>query len=309
LRLFERLNTAAAVLMVLFVIVAVNAYLYFVYYLPQTSPPVSTNDPVLAGAGDIAVCGSSDDDATAKLLGHMPDATIVTLGDNAYEAGTAANFADCYDPSWGRFKKRTHPAAGNHEYHTPDASGYYDYFGAAAGNPDEGYYSYDLETWHVIVLNSNCSEVGGCSVGSPQEKWLEADLATHSNKCTLAYFHHPRFSSGSEHGNATYMKPVWKALYAANADVVLSAHEHFYERFAPQDPGGEADPERGIREFVVGTGGAPLYEFLPPKPNSQVRNADTHGVIKLTLHPEGYDWKFVPVAGEAFTDSGTASCH
>jgi hypothetical protein len=266
-------------------------------------------DPVVVGAGDIAVCGPNDDSATAKLLSHMPDATIVTLGDNAYEDGSSADFANCYDPTWGRFKARTRPAVGNHEYQTPGASGYFDYFGKAAGKPDEGYYSYDLGDWHVVSLNSMCNRVGGCGPGSPMVRWLKDDLADDPSRCTLAYFHHPLFSSGSEHGNNPYMRPVWDVLYAADADVVLNGHEHVYERFAPQDPGARGDPERGIREFVVGTGGAPLYAFLPPKPNSQVRNADTHGVIKLTLHPDGYDWRFVPVAGKSFTDSGSDSCH
>ena len=266
-------------------------------------------DPIVVGAGDIAVCGPNDDSATAKLLGHMPDATIVTLGDNAYEDGSAADFAHCYDPTWGRFEARTRPAVGNHEYQTPGASAYFHYFGKAAGDPDEGYYSYNLGDWHLVSLNSMCGHVGGCGTSSPMVRWLKKDLAANSKACTLAYFHHPLFSSGSEHGDNPYMRPVWEALYAADADVVLNGHEHVYERFAPQDPEGKADPHRGLREFVVGTGGAPLYAFLPPKPNSQVRNAETHGVIKLTLHPDAYEWRFVAVAGKSFTDSGSGECH
>jgi hypothetical protein len=199
---------------------------------------------------------------------------------------------------------------GNHDYHTSGASGYFGYFGGAAGDPSKGYYSFDLGGWHVIVLNTSdgCATIS-CAAGSPQEQWLKADLAAHPAQCTLAMWHQPRFNSGAEHGNDTDVAPFWNDLYAAGADVILNGHEHVYERFAPQDPEGRGDPQRGIREFVVGTGGAPLYAFLPPEPNDRVRNAETHGVIKLTLHPDGYDWRFVPVAGESFTDSGSGECH
>jgi acid phosphatase type 7 len=266
-------------------------------------------DPVLVGAGDIASCQSSGDEATARLIADMPSATVFTLGDDAYEDGTAAEFNHCYDPSWGRFKARTKPSVGNHEYQTPGASGYYNYFGAAAGDPSKGYYSYDLGGWHIISLNSMCGKVGGCGANSPMVTWLKDDLASNPTSCTLAYFHHPVFSSGSEHGNDPRMRPSWDALYEAGAEVVLNGHDHDYERFGPQTPEGEADPKRGIREFVVGTGGNSLYAFLPAKPNSQVRNVDTYGVLKLTLHPGSYEWKFVPVAGKTFTDSGSDSCH
>jgi hypothetical protein len=269
----------------------------------------SSSDPVLVGAGDIASCSSSGDEATAKLLGDMPAATIFTAGDNVYEDGTASEFAKCYGPSWGRYKARTFPTVGNHEYYTAGASGYFKYFGAAAGDPTKGYYSYDLGQWHIISLNSMCENVGGCGANSTMVSWLKQDLAANPNNCTLAIFHHPVFSSGSEHGNDPKMIPSWDALYAAGADVVINGHDHDYERFAPQTPGGVADPERGIREFVVGTGGDSLYAFLPPQPNSQVRNVNTYGVLKLTLHPDSYDWQFVPVAGKTFTDSGSYRCH
>jgi acid phosphatase type 7 len=262
---------------------------------------------VMVGAGDIAHCSTNTDEATAKLLDGI-SGTVFTLGDNAYNSGTDAQFKNCYDPTWGRYKARTKPSVGNHEYLTSGASGYFGYFGSAAGDPKKGYYSYDRGAWHVIVLNSNCSKVGGCAAGSPQEKWLRADLATHPNKCTLAYFHAPLYSSG-EHGNSTSVRPFWKALYQAGADVVLSGHDHDYERFAPQDPYGAFSSARGIREFVVGTGGTYLRPFGTIKANSQVRNATTHGVLKLTLNSGGYEWKFVPVAGKSFTDSGSASCH
>jgi calcineurin-like phosphoesterase family protein len=293
-----------AVLAVLIVVVAVNSFLYFGYYDAPAVPPA----PSIVGAGDIASCQSSGDEATAKLLADMPSATVVTLGDAVYEDGTPAEFVDCYGPSWGRFKTRTKPTVGNHEYETLGASGYYDYFGSAAGDPDKGYYSYDLGEWHVVSLNSMCGNVGGCGANSPMVTWLKADLASHPTSCTLAYFHHPLFSSGSGHGNDPRMRPIWEALYAAGAEVVLNGHDHDYERFGPQTPAGEADPSQGIREFVVGTGGKSLYAFLPPKPNSQVRSVDAYGVIKLTLHPDSYEWKFVPVAGKTFTDSGTDQC-
>ncbi len=264
-------------------------------------------DPVLVGVGDIASCSSSGDEATAKLLDTI-NGTVFTTGDNVYESGTDTEFTNCYEPSWGRHKARTRPSVGNHEYGTAGASGYFNYFGAAAGERGKGYYSYDLGAWHIIVLNSNCSQVGGCGAGSAQEQWLRADLAAHPTTCTLAYWHHPRFSSGS-HGNSTAVQPLWQALYDAGADVVVSGHDHNYERFAPQTPSGAADPTFGIREFVAGMGGKSHYGFGTIQPNSQVRNSDTYGVLKLTLHATSYDWQFVPETGKTFTDSGTTTCH
>jgi hypothetical protein len=265
-------------------------------------------DPVLVGAGDIASCSSSGDEATADLLDGI-SGTVFTLGDDAYENGSAAEFANCYEPSWGRHKARTMPAVGKHEYQTPGASGYFGYFGAAAGDANKGYYSYDRGQWHIVSLNSMCENVGGCGATSPMVTWLKNDLASNPRACTLAYFHHPLFNSGAEHGNDPKMKPSWDALYAAGADVVLSGHEHTYERFGPQTPAGAADPAQGIREFVVGTGGASHYSIGTIQPNSQVRNSDTYGVLKLTLHPGSYEWQFVPEAGKTFTDSGSDRCH
>ena len=256
-------------------------------------------DPVFVGAGDIANCGNSNDEATAKLLDSIPG-TIFTVGDNAYPDGTASQFTDCYAPTWGRHKDRTRPAPGNHDYHTAGAAGYFNYFGAAAGDPGKGYYSYNLGAWHIISLNSEVTS-------SAQEQWLRADLAANNSRCTLAYWHHPRFSSG-QHGNSTRSQAFWQALYDAGADVVLNGHDHTYERFAPQNPSGQADPNRGIREFVVGTGGAGLYPFPTTQPNTEVRNNTTFGVLKLTLHATSYDWQFVPIAGQTFTDSGSADC-
>ncbi len=266
----------------------------------------AATDPVLVGAGDIASCTRSGDEATAGLLDSIPG-TVATFGDNAYDAGTRAEFDNCYDPSWGRHKARTRPAAGDEDYETANASGYFGYFGGAAGDPEKGYYSYDLGSWHVVVLNSNCAAVGGCGAGSAQERWLRADLEAHPNPCTAAYFHHPRFTSGGV-GNTSAVGPFWEALYEAGAEVVLSGHSHTYERFAPQTPGGQADPAQGIRQFVVGTGGKSLNSFKTVRANSEKRISGSYGVLKLTLRPEGYDWQFVTAPGATVADSGSGSC-
>jgi acid phosphatase type 7 len=263
---------------------------------------------ILVGAGDIADCVDlSGAEATAKLLGRIPG-TVVAIGDLAYPDGTKENFA-CYDKTWGRVKERTRPAVGNHEFHSKGATYYFEYFGKAAGDPKEGFYSYDLGGWHIVSLNSECIEVGGCNAGSREEKWLRADLAAHPRLCTLAYFHKPLFSSGGKHGPDPELKPLFQALYDANADVILNGHDHDYERFAPQDPNGKADSVRGIREFVVGTGGKNHRPFGEALANSEVRNADAFGVLKLTLRANGYDWEFVPEAGKDFRDSGSGTCH
>lgn len=271
---------------------------------------VKASDPVLVGAGDISSCDDlAGAEATAKLIDKIPG-TVFAVGDLAYPDGSDEQFAKCYTPTWGRFKDRTRPVPGNHEYHSDGASGYARYFGAAAGDPKKGYYSYDLGAWHIVALNSECDQVGGCGAGSPQGEWLQQDLAQHPATCTLAYFHKPLFSSGAAHGNDLEMKPLWQALYAANADVVIGGHDHDYERFAPQDPDGNADPKRGIREFVAGTGGKNSHrKFVTTRANSEVHQADTFGVLKLTLHASSYDWEFVPEAGKSFHDSGSGSCH
>jgi len=265
---------------------------------------VFADTAVLVGAGDIAT-DAQQDEATARSLETIPG-TVVTLGDNAYPNGTAAEFDNYYEPTWGRHKARTRPAAGNRDYNTPGASAYFNYFGAAAGDADKGYYSYDVGDWHIIVLNSECAEVGGCGSASPQGQWLQADLAANPRTCTLAIWHKPLFASGS---SSSAGQDFWSLLYQAGADVVLSGHAHFYERFAPQDPNGVADPAHGIREFVVGTGGASLHSFgtIAP-PNSEVRDNNTWGVLKLTLQPTSYAWEFIPIAGQTFTDSGSAAC-
>lgn len=269
---------------------------------PASAAPAS--DPVLIGAGDIALCGSSAAKTTAKLIEGV-DGTVFTAGDNVQLIGAPLEYSACYDKSWGRFKARTRPAPGNHDYYWPGAAGYYDYFGAAAGDPDKGYYSYDLGSWHIVALNSNCDEIGGCQAGSAEERWLRADLAASHASCTAAYWHHPLFSSN---GSTSDVKPLFTALYDAHAEIVMSGHNHVYERFAPQTPDGVASA-RGVRQFVVGTGGMILDSFDSVAPNSESRIDDSHGVLKLTLKSSGYAWQFIAEPGSSSTDSGTASCN
>ena len=295
-------------------IVAVTVSLAF---LPTTSVPVaaSVGDPVLAAAGDIAcppgkaaTANACAQKATSDLLVAMQPTVVASLGDHQYDIGSLAQFNGAFDPTWGRVKSLIRPAIGNHEIKSdPKAGGYYSYFGAAAGDRTKGYYSYNVGTWHVVVLNGNCGAGSGCAAGSPQEQWLRADLAANPAACTLAYWHQPRFSSGN-HGSDPKYDAFWKALSAAGAEVVLNGHDHDYERFAPMTPSGARDDARGIREFVVGTGGVHYEPWSSVKPNSLVRS-QTYGVLKLTLHDGSYDWQFVPVAGKSFTDKGTGYCH
>jgi hypothetical protein len=270
-------------------------------------PEAQAANAVLVGAGDIAECNSSGDAATAALIRSI-GGTVFTLGDNAYDDGSKKQFAKCYGPTWGKFKSRTRPAIGNHEYETKGADGYWDYFGKAAGPRGKGWYSYNAGSWHVVVLNANCDKVG-CGKGSEQERWLRKDLADHPTECTLAYWHQARFVSDKTHGNHPDLNAFWDALYDNGADLVLSGHAHVYERFAPQTPWGKADPSHGIRQIVVGTGGASHYRFGSARANSQVRNAKTFGVLKLTLKPGSYDWRFLPTPGRSFKDSGHDECH
>jgi acid phosphatase type 7 len=259
---------------------------------------------VFVGAGDIGECDLPYAAATAHILDSV-QGTVFVAGDNAYPDGSAADYARCFEPTWGRHRKRTHPVPGNHDYWFGDSSGYYGYFGVAAGAPDRGYYSFELGSWHIVALNSNIA----MRPGSPQEQWLRSDLATHRQRCTLAYWHHPRFSSGITHGSDLATQPLWDALYEAGATIVIAGHEHNYERFAPQTPEGARDTVRGIREFVAGTGGGPSDYFGgQPQENSEVRSSP-HGVLALTLYDRRYHWQFLGVPGEAFTDSGTAACH
>ena len=245
--------------------------------------------------------------ATSNLLVGGGYAAVLALGDLQYEEGALPAFTESYGRSWGRVKSITRPAPGNHEYETTGASGYYEYFGASAHGSHRGYYSFGLAGWHVLALNANCDEIGGCDARSPEATWLRADLAAHPARCTLAYWHQPRFSSGTHGSDPTY-DAFWRALVAAHADVVLAGHDHDYERFAPQDADGRADPARGIREFVVGTGGRELRPFASVQPNSRVRSASTLGVLELTLGAGAYAWRFRPAVG-SFADSGSAPCH
>jgi len=267
----------------------------------------------LVGAGDIAGCDNLPGaQATAKLIEQIPG-TVFAAGDLAYDRGTDAEFRNCYDPTWGAFKDRTRPAPGNHEYNGSSAVGYFRYWGTQAGDPKKGYYSYDLGSWHVVVLNTNCDlpSLGGCAEGSPEETWLRQDLAAHANSCIVAYGHHALFSSGifSSHARHTELRPFWRDLYEAHADLVLAGHEHSYERFAPQDPDGNLDEVHGIRQITAGTGGRSHTPLGLARPNSEVRNFDTYGVLKLTLSPGKYKWEFLPQEGRTFRDSGEGSCH
>ncbi len=276
----------------------------------KKSPPDTFT---LVGAGDIVGCSNlAGAEATAKLIDAIPG-TVFAAGDLAYENGTYEEFQKCYGPTWGRFKARTRPTPGNHEYNGAPATGYFRYWDGRAGDPGKGYYSYDLGSWHIVVLNTNCgvAQLGGCAEGSPQETWLKQDLAAHPNTCTLAYGHHALFSSGlfPKHAEHPELRAFWQDLYDAHADLVLAGHEHSYERFAPQNPEGNPDPEHGIREIVVGTGGRSHTPLGYAKPNSEVRDDKTYGVLKLTLSPGKYRWEFLPTPGKPFRDSGEGSCH
>ena len=265
------------------------------------TPGSSEGEAILLAVGDIGYCEANNDDHVGQLAASLPG-TIALLGDIAYDDGSASDFANCFEPTWGPLRDRLRPAPGNHEYETRNASGYFDYFGAAAGPRGEGWYSYDLGAWHIISLNSECGAIeGGCEgTDSAELAWLVADLAAHPAQCALAYWHHPRYSSGL-HGDNAMTAALWAALSDARADVVLEGHDHDYERIAPVD---------GIRSFVVGTGGRSLYDWPgSPGPYTEVRNNDTYGLLELTLRPADFLWRFVAAAGGSFTDSGTAACH
>lgn len=286
--------------------------------------------PVIAAAGDIACDPNSNafnegrgsatachQRATSDLLVNAGLTAALAIGDLQYYCGALAAFMFSYDPSWGRVKSITYPAPGNHEYQgggaygcTPGAEGYFAYWGAGARNPSGGYYSFDIGAWHLISLNSNCDFIGGCGLGSPEERWLRADLAAHAGaRCTLAFWHHPPFTSSVTPVGIPRTQALLQDLYDGGGDVLLTGHQHNYERFAPQTPQGVADPQRGVREFVVGTGGEDLRPFGTPIANSEVRNDETFGVLELILLPTGYSWQFIPEAGDTFTDRGSSQCH
>jgi hypothetical protein len=296
---------------------------------PTTAPPTSTPSPdaVIAAAGDIScsrdarAAGVPCHDVetsnllvTARLLLDQDLEAVLPLGDLQYEFGFLADFQTYYHKSWGRFKEISWPTTGNHEYEVGPAVGYFDYWNGTgvaegrAGHRDRGYYSFDLgTTWHFISLNSTCDRVGGCGADSPQGRWLKDDLARNRRPCTIAYWHHPRFSSGPSRNMDIY-QPFWQMLYDAGADVVLVAHDHLYERFAPMTPTGQLDERRGIRQFTVGTGGRDLYTFGAVQPQSQVRFRDEFGVLFMKLQPQGYGWQFRTIDGKQ-PDSGNDTCH
>jgi hypothetical protein len=256
----------------------------------------------MLAVGDIAGCSVDADESVAELVAKR-DGVVALLGDIAYDNGSTEDYRDCFDPAWGAVRERWHPTPGNHEYMTPGAGGYFEYFGEQAAGPG-GWYSYDAgKHWRVIVLNSNCDQVGGCTADSPQGTWLTQALKDAAGRHILAYWHNARFSTGA-HGSDPGVAPFWEQLHQAHADVILNGHDHVYERFAPQTPAGEPTPD-GIRQFTVGTGGRGLYDYSgPPLPTTEVRNNDTYGVLELTLGRDGYAWQFIPAVG-TFTDSGT----
>ncbi|MBI5752515.1 MAG: metallophosphoesterase [Hydrogenophilales bacterium] len=259
-------------------------------------------DPVVLIAGDVAQCDSPGAHYTAQLIKALPY-PVLAAGDLAYRDGTPEEFANCYAPTWGAFKDRTYPAPGNHDYRTPGAAGYFGYFGVRAGDPAKGYYSFNFGQWHIVSLNSNRE----LEPGSKQLAWLAADLRQHAQRCVLAFWHHPRFSSGP-HGNDGRTQTLWEMLYRHGVSVLVTAHDHDYERFPPMNAAGERDERRGIRSFIAGTGGAKLYELKQRHPLSQVWQGESWGVLKFTLRPRGYDWEFLPVAGGRFQDAGSAQC-
>ena len=279
----------------------------------DTSVLIPGHGVTIFAAGDIADCrkvhpAETGAAKTAALidaaLSKDQGAAVLTLGDNVYQVGSEQEYSDCYTPTWGRFKTRTYPTPGNHEYYTAGAAGYFAYFGAVAGPEQRGYFSFDLGQWHLLSLNSNLKD----EQHQAQLTWLKADLAQHKTRCTLAYWHHPLYSSGG-HGDNDQMRDVWRVLEGADVEVVLSGHDHDYERFAPQDSMGQRDDAHGIREIVVGTGGAELDSFLLTRSNREAANPATHGVLKMVLKESGYEWEFLPVGGGRFTDRGAAFCH
>lgn len=295
-------------------VVLIAAVAVVLYVLLGTSPGTSSgSDPwVMVGAGDIAECPTQGDEDTAAILDAVvadhPDAVVFTTGDNAYPGGSLSEYDDCYGPSWGRHKQRTHPAVGNHDFKQTKAEGYHEYWGDAGGPFDLYYYSYDIGAWHVVVLNSECHRVG-CEFGSEdgaQAEWLEADLAASDAPCTIAIWHHPRWSSGRYSNNAEY-DTFWNVLYQHGAEIVLNGHEHLYERFEPMNPDGDPDG-LGIRQFTVGTGGGNLRGFQDIKDHSVARGSE-HGVLQLALYPNRYEWTFRGVAGGEFSDAGSGTCH
>lgn len=283
----------------------------------RRSTPSSVGSPTIAAAGDIACDRSYADygtphsclqEVTADLMTNMGPDAVLPLGDNEQTDGSLERFQQTYDPSWGRFNSIARPVPGNHEYGTPGAAGYFQYFGQQAGDPSKGYYSYDIGGWHLIALNSNCLRIGGCGLGSPQWEWLQNDLAASNAACTIAYWHHPAILQNRDPSPEFDYSDFWKPLYDEGVEIVLNGHYHNYHRFVPQNPYGERDRRRGIRQFIAGTGGASTEQYWDTA-TTAVRDGNTFGVLELTLNQESYDWRFVPEPGARFSDSGSNTCH
>src|SRR3954452_437409 len=288
-----------------------------------TAPAVHAADPVVIAAGDIAgdtadpfFLGGNGDIAncaqrrTAALLD--PATAVLALGDNQYNTGAFAQYLAVFDTTWGRFKSKMWAVPGNHEYGRPNASGYFQYFGSRVGTAGQGWYSFNLGQWHVIALNSECDflPAGTCAANGPEDRFIRADLAANPRKCTMAFFHEPRFSSGSTTvKNAQAVAPLWTTLYNGGADLVLTGHKHFYERFAPLDRTGTATTAAlGMREFIVGTGGEDQAATPVARTGSERRKGRVFGVLRLALHPSSYDARFVPEAGQTYSDVTTTAC-
>lgn len=288
--------------------------------------PASSSDPYILAAGDISTSTTTGNSkTTSDIILSMKPTNVLILGDSQYDEGALSAYNSYFNPTWGRFKSIIRPAPGHHDYYTDTkATGYYSYYGAAANNASqpnctsgcEGYYSFNIGNWHLIALNTNHQGNGpalniclyiACNATSAQVAWLKQDLAANTKPCVLAYWSDPRFASGTKHGSNPNVGPIWDALYAGHVDLALNGHEHYYERFGKQNPSGQADP-KGIREIISGTGGNVLYPFGPTIANDEVRNDTTHGVTQIVLHPDSYDWKFIPADG-TFTDSGSAACN
>jgi len=275
-----------------------------------TETPTTTPEPhLLIGAGDIAFCGEYEigDDATAAIIERYPQAVVFTAGDNVQHEGMPDEYLNCFNPTWGRFKNRIKPSPGNHDYATNDGAAYYEYFGEAAGPPGLGYYSYDLGSWHIVALNSNCGKVD-CSPDSDQVQWLRQDLANSDKQCTLLYWHHPRWSSAAERGGDGNVHSFVTVANEYGAEIIVSGHNHQYERFAPMDTSGNFARE-GIRQFVTGTSNIHRYGFGSIHPNSETRDSETLGVLLFRLFPGYYEWEFIPIPGGTYYDSGTDVCH
>lgn len=277
--------------------------------IPPSPTPVPVDPVKILAVGDVVVCDDAGAQITAGMLDMIPDIPVLLLGDTINEEATADAFSACFEPTWGRHKARLYPIPGNHDYDVEDAQPYFDYFGNAAGEAGKGYYSFNQGAWHIIALNSNCNEIDGCDLESHQYSWLLQDLASHPTQCTLVYWHHPLFSSDKD-GGLEQMRDIWRLLYDSNVDLILNGHDHLFERFAPQTPGGLYDEERGIRQFVIGTGGAGLRGVnREPPPTGEKQIMGAYGLLELTLYSNRYEWQFVPQPGILRSDSGSGICH